>query len=338
MTTNEAPAAPNTDTPLHAAAIAGDTGRIAALIAAGADPSAINHQRRTPLHRAAARADAAAITTLIELGADVNARDEHYMTPLHLAAGPYAFHPRCAPPAIRALIEAGAEVNATNTDGMTPLHRATLRGDPETITVLLELGANPNLPDHLQNDTPLHLAATICGTPTAIITALAENGAEVNRVNAQRRTPLHLALSEFHALNPELITALLEAGADPGAADQQGYTPLHEMASAAGSAPRRDGILAAPDRQLLHRVVTTLLERAADPAARDIFGATPQEIANDSGKEVGQVFEACIGPPGATPAPPPTASSCNVQDRLFNSAAALAAATARNEHGNTPGM
>ena len=327
-----------TTTALHRAARAGDTARTAELIAQGADPNAADENGRTPLHHAAAGADTATIRALIELGADVNARDKFYRTPLHRAAAPSAFRRHPPRPAITALLEHTADPNAIDVDGTTPLHCAALRADAASITQIITAGADPNQPDHLLADTPLHAAASSGAQPDILIT-LIEQGAEVNCHNRQTRTPLHMALSEFHTLNPEVITALLEHGADVGARDQEGRTPLHELASAAASAPRRDGILAQPDCQLLHRLVTTLLEAGADPAARDIFGDRPQEIARDSGKEVGRVFEACIGPAPATPPPAPSATPPgNVQDRLFNSTAAMAAASARNELDNTPGM
>ena len=63
-------------TPLHDAALLGQTGAIAALIAKGADHNAQDETGNTPLHIAAHHGQTEAIAALIAKGADHNARDE----------------------------------------------------------------------------------------------------------------------------------------------------------------------------------------------------------------------------------------------------------------------
>lgn len=125
------------------------------LIKAGAK---VNRNGRTPLHVAAAhsRLADAFCTLLLAAGAKVNARDLIDATPLHFAA--WARNAG----AVRLLIDFGAKVNASGPDDTTPLH-STLRsrehrdGLRETITALLDAGADPDIRDVL-GLTPRDLA------------------------------------------------------------------------------------------------------------------------------------------------------------------------------------
>ena len=114
---------------------------ITALLRAGADPSARTKRGATPLHIAAfTRDDLSLVKELLMAGADVNARDEDGATPLHSAAS------SASPNVIAELLKAGAEVNARTTRGLTPLHAVAMAAkDPETVVILLDAGADPEL-------------------------------------------------------------------------------------------------------------------------------------------------------------------------------------------------
>jgi ankyrin repeat protein len=81
--------------PLHYAAVGTPGSRtwnpdaqaatIASLIAAGADPNAVNMDDVTPLHRAVRTRCAAAVRALLDGGADPRARNGHGSTPVDLA-------------------------------------------------------------------------------------------------------------------------------------------------------------------------------------------------------------------------------------------------------------
>lgn len=65
---------------------------------------------------------------------------------------------------VRILLDSGwrSAVNEKDPQGHTPLHLAVGRGDPDTVKVLLEAGANPNLQDN-DGVTPLTLAKSYAG-------------------------------------------------------------------------------------------------------------------------------------------------------------------------------
>jgi ankyrin repeat protein len=77
---------------------------------------------------------------LIGLGTDVNARDWRLWTPLHFAVRTGNGE------VVKMLIEAGAEVDLPNDEGITPLHLCLLKlsFNLEVIEMLLEAGANPD--------------------------------------------------------------------------------------------------------------------------------------------------------------------------------------------------
>jgi ankyrin repeat protein len=109
-------------TPLLAALGDKDRATALALIAAGADPNAIDKRPvighgATPLHFAAAADDPELVQALVEAGADVNVRSLAGHTPLWWACN----GGRLA--AARALLAAGADPNIRCNEGYSPLGR-----------------------------------------------------------------------------------------------------------------------------------------------------------------------------------------------------------------------
>lgn len=76
--------------------------------------------------------------------------------------------------------------------GRAPLHFAAwFNGNPDSVTAMLEFGADPNSPDKLGR-TPLHDAAEY-NENAAISKSLMEAGADLHALDDFGRTLLHLA-------------------------------------------------------------------------------------------------------------------------------------------------
>lgn len=149
------------------------------------------------------RSDAARLL-LSNHSLNLKAVDYYKSTALHYAASRDDF------PIAKCLLEQGALVDAVDNRGYTPLVR-TMDGwyrqsSFSLIELFLEFGANPSVKAKASCNlnTPLHIACQHHLIDAAWI--LLENGAIVNAVNSDGKTPLDMAT------NAELISLLREEG------------------------------------------------------------------------------------------------------------------------------
>jgi ankyrin repeat protein len=204
-------------TALQAAAERGDTAIVAFLLAAGADPKSETYKYfgvTTPLGMAARQGHIAVARMLLAHGARVDGGHRDSIgTPLADAVeGGHA-------DMVKLLAGAGATLHAVTGDyrRIPVLHLATRRDDAKVVSALLAAGANPTewRPDF---GTPLHQAASYGAVESAKLLLAA--GADVN---AGSYTPLHHAASEGNA---KMVRFLLERGAKVNARDADRNTPL----------------------------------------------------------------------------------------------------------------
>jgi ankyrin repeat protein len=110
-------------------------------------------------------------------------------------------------------------INGRDQAGSTLLHYAAGFGSLETMTRLLEAGADVNARNS-RGSTPLHWAIH----DESKVRLLLARGAAVNQKQVEGRTPLYLAPSLGNG--GSTLALLLDHGADPGIATANGMTPL----------------------------------------------------------------------------------------------------------------
>lgn len=136
------------------------------------------------------------------------------------------------------------------------IHDAVENGHVEVVIFLISKGADVNKANDFK-DTPLHLACS--RGHLDVVKVLLASGADKNSLN-RTGTPLYMAA---HFGHEKIVKCLIEAGADVNAnSPRTGDTPLH-IAAWKGSS----------------RIVTILIEAGADTHKRNKGKHTPAELA-----------------------------------------------------------
>lgn len=151
----------------------------------------------------------------------------------------------------------------------TALTLAAKQGRRETVEVLLELGADPNLVDG-SGDLPLGSALAADEDRLALVGLLLDKGADPDKADGVGRTALHQAAGSRSEEAEATLPVLLVKAKGFSASDARGWTPLHYAAGSASLA-----------------AIRLLVARGADANARsaapqpgagmpdDVAGATP---------------------------------------------------------------
>jgi ankyrin repeat protein len=161
---------------------------------------------------------------------------------------------------VKLFIGAGMPPDARD-GGFTPLLEAARRGHEEVVSVLIDAGADVDVPDSY-GVTPL-MFSLISGAAKSA-RQLIEKGATVNARDIDGRTALVEALTTENDIPDEVIAALIAHGADVNVRIAGGLTPL--MIAASGSS----------------RLLRMLIEAGADINAKDDSGVSVLRMALDN--------------------------------------------------------
>ncbi|XP_055307106.1 putative ankyrin repeat protein RF_0381, partial [Sitodiplosis mosellana] len=191
--------------PIFAAVYSGDLDIVKLLIENGAEVNRKDGSNRTALHYAALEARPDIINVLIENGATV----KNNPALLHWAVKGGSVY------VIKLLIEKGANVN----DNQALLHYAINTGHPEIVKVLIEKGANVNVKCRNQM-TPL-IVAVMKGDIDSVKLILDHGVEKIDDTDKERHTALLYASSSG---NKEMSKLLIQNGANMFAAGLAQFT------------------------------------------------------------------------------------------------------------------
>ncbi|WP_329908290.1 ankyrin repeat domain-containing protein [Serratia quinivorans] len=121
------------------------------------------------------------------------------------------------PQSLALLLELGADASIPGLDGNSTLHTAAAVQDPQYLRLLLEQGGAVNPRNAVTGATPL--ATAVLAGREEQLRLLLVSGADVTLSDRLGDTPLHVA-AKTNA--PQLALMLLQAGADAKARNQQG--------------------------------------------------------------------------------------------------------------------
>ncbi|XP_044267748.1 uncharacterized protein LOC123013350 [Tribolium madens] len=221
-------------TALHLAAIYGKVDVVEELVKSGAEVNDEDLSGNTPLVYSVLNKHLDVLKFLLENGAKVGKNSK-----LLCIAARDDF-PECIP----ILVQNGANVNTKNIDKVFPLHLALIASN-SCVEVLLNNGANPNV-KFLDNISALHVAAVKRDIFSTVL--LTNYGADVNVVNSEGLTPLHILSDgdqtpeEFKNITncenildqyfvsynyQDCIKELISKNANPNLQNNNGATPLH---------------------------------------------------------------------------------------------------------------
>ena len=195
-------------TPLIYAVEQADEVTVRKLLDQGAEINAKMESGATALHHAVARGNVRMARLLLELDADIEAKDKNLATPLVKAVE------QNQGLVVSYLLGQGADRHVKDRAGWTPLHHAayngTVDGAVDVLNYLLypseEASVNETCP---ARKTALHYCAELTVTESAKV--LLTHGADIDALDANKRSPLFFAVQKpFNAERERFVSLLLD--------------------------------------------------------------------------------------------------------------------------------
>lgn len=202
-------------TPLHWAVRENHPEVVKVLMAGGANPDIGDQAGKTPLEHAAENGMVEMTAMLIAAGADVNKRDLVGGNAVLWAAG------LGSPETLKLVVDAGGEIEVKDINGLTPLTWAAQTGKSASMKILIEAGADVNSVDALNGESVLMRAAR-SGKIESVEMLFASN-VDTSTMTRKDANALHIA-AEFS--NAEIVQRLMDSGMDPNVTDIDGRNAL----------------------------------------------------------------------------------------------------------------
>lgn len=157
------------------------------------------------------------IDSLLHKGVNINQFNSFGETILHFAIAHYHIE------IFLYLLSRGSDILKKDVRGISPLSKAIQYGKNEYVSILYDkyLESGNSIQIH---EKPLHVA--IVFNQYKIIELLLQKGLNINVVNEQNETALHLAIT--HGTSEAVIKLLVENGSNLIMLNKKGMTPLHE--------------------------------------------------------------------------------------------------------------
>ncbi|XP_045162441.2 NF-kappa-B inhibitor alpha-like [Mercenaria mercenaria] len=176
-------------TPLHLAVLTGQQHNVRALLSAGASPFRRDHELRTPMFVACEKND---------------------IQTLELFCKPATWNMTDHEATSKLLVQNINPLNFPDACGERCLHQAARHSNTEMAQILIENGADPNLPDRRTGRTPLHLAAEL-GHVEMVEYLISVKEIDINQRTYNEETALEIA----HMREREEVVALLKPHSFP---------------------------------------------------------------------------------------------------------------------------
>jgi len=270
----------NGNTPLHDAIILNLPEIVLLLINEDANLECRNIDGNTPLMEAIRCGFTSSIEKLALNGADTSCRNTKGDTPLHIAVSIARID------IVNILLKTGVSIHARNTKNITPF-RTSLSISPSMVSTLLD-NNRIYIPDDYGNSV-LHIAL-LEKSSDEIIKAVIRQGARINAIDNNGKTPLRLAIDlELW----QAVKIIADSGADPFFVAADNKSPA-EIAFAKGEMGIRavfsGKAISAKDSSgntILHYaarlggpdIISILLDLGANRSIKNISSESPNDIA-----------------------------------------------------------
>ncbi|CAC5386580.1 unnamed protein product [Mytilus coruscus] len=244
--------------PLHIAIEKDHIEIVCLSISHNANPYAFDKDNKTPLFVALDYGNIAAFRLIASIKKTITVDTEHMLSIILYHASKYG-----ATDVVNSLLEhtnVDGDDNSHNEYKFAPLGVASLLGNKEVVTTLLDHRCNPNIAN-MNKETSLFSASYLGHTD--IVQLLLNAYANPNISNTDNLTPVYTALMLGHI---EIVKILLEKNCDLNSTDKY-YEPLVFVAASNGHA----------------EIVKLLVENGCDPCVCKKFKTTPLHEASYKG-------------------------------------------------------